>query len=173
MGAYPNEFAPGVAFAGILTLATEFYPTASSTSGAAGSGRRRSVTVKPVSDIVKIDVNRTGLTQDQVEVVRTKINELAQAERTSPLLTSTALRVIGGQVSTGPTNPRGLTVYTFTTGNAEEVPHGLDRVPCGYIVVRQYPQPAKPVADGALADWNTKTAWLVGEAGLTITVVFF
>jgi len=135
-------------------------------------GRRRSATVKPIADIVQISIAK-GMTQDQVEIVRSKINELTQTARASPLLTSTALRVIGGQVSAGPSNPRGLSVYTFTAGAAEEVPHGLDRVPCGYIVVRQYPQPQRPVSDGALSDWNTKTAWLVGEAGLTITVLFF
>ena len=129
--------------------------------------------MKPVADIVPITTTPKGMTQAQVEIVRAKINELAKAERSSPLITATALRVIAGELSPGPTNPRGLTVYTFLGAGAEEVPHGLERVPAGYMVIRQYPQPSKPVSDGALADWNAKTAWLVGEAGLTVTLVFF
>ncbi len=131
--------------------------------------------MKVVAEIGPLNVDTKGLTQVQVELLRQKINELCKTlGLTAYVQDSTALKVLGGNQRNAPVLPRGMTNYTFlATSTPEEVSHGLDRVPTGYLVIRAYPQPTVPIGDASLADWNTKTAWLSGEAGVNVTILWF
>ncbi len=130
--------------------------------------------MNPIGELSKIAVDKGAIRDDQVEMIRTKINQVvAGVNRTGFLAESTAIRAISGEERGAPTSPRGRTRHTFTNAStAEEIPHGLGKVPDGYIVVRRYP--LGTVADAALADWNQKTAWLQTDtAGLTVTILWF
>ena len=130
--------------------------------------------MKPISDIGPIVVGPHGWTQAQVELVRTKLIELARGvNQFVALSTSTAIRVLSGELGNSPVAPRGMTKHVFTNAaTAEEVAHGLDSVPTGYIVIRRYP--SGTVADAALSDWNRRTVWLQSNlAGLSVTLLFF
>lgn len=129
--------------------------------------------MRPISEIAAMVAQPWAASQ--VEIIRAKILELSLAiNRLIYLFDSTAIKVFSGEQRLTPVLPRGMTSYTFAaTATAEEVAHGLERVPTGYLVIRAYPQAAVMVADAARADWNAKTIWLQGEAGLTVTLVFF
>lgn len=128
----------------------------------------------PVSQIAQILLGASGWTQQQVETLRNKINELATAVNDSyHASVSTAMKVLSGELGNAPSLPQGMTRFTFTAAATPyEVSHGLDRVPTGYLVIRSYP--AGNVADASLDQWNAKTAWLQSDsAGLTVTLLFF
>lgn len=130
--------------------------------------------MNPIGELPKIPVDRGQVREDQVELIRAKVNQLvAGVNRTASLLTSTAIKAISGEQRATPTSPRGRTQYTFLASSTpEEVAHGLGRVPDGYIIIRRYP--LGTVADAALADWNTRTAWLQTDTpGLTVTILWF
>lgn len=129
--------------------------------------------MKPISEMAKILVDAGVWRQEQVESLRAKVNEAIQVlNRVVSRTDSLAVRVLAGEVKNAPVTPQGMTTYTFAGVGAEEVPHGLGRVPAGYLVIRRYP--IGQVADASLADWNARTAWLQTDTpGLTITVLWF
>ena len=111
--------------------------------------------------------------QDKVEMVRRKLNELAGNLNTLLSIgNSICLRVLSGELRATPARSP-LKVHTFTGASvAEEVAHGLGFVPAGYLIVRSYP--IGSVGDADLASWNTKTVFLQTDTpGLTVTLLFF
>lgn len=126
-----------------------------------------------VGEPTSINVGSTGLTQAQVSSIRSKLVEVVRATNSVGALVSVAMRVFAGErVQPGRKLP-GLVVHTFAeAGVAEEVSHGLNRYPIGYLVLRRYPVGA--IGDGAPENWNPLTASLQTDtAGLTCTVLFF
>ena len=126
----------------------------------------------PVSEVGPIAAQPWN--QDKVETIRRKLIELARGlNRFVWLTTSTAIRVLSGELGNSPQLPQGMTLYTFAAAaGGEEVAHGLDRVPTGYLVIRRYPM--GQVADANLSDWNSRTVWLqTDQAGLQVTLLFF
>lgn len=128
--------------------------------------------MNPVTEIASISAE--PWTQGKVEALRLKLIELAHGlNQLVSVTTSTASRVISGELGNSPKLPQGMTAYTFAGASvAEEVPHGLGRVPTGYLVIRRYP--LGQVADANLASWNSRTVWLqTDKAGLSVTLLFF
>lgn len=126
-----------------------------------------------VGELSAIQLEKHGITQQQVNVIRNKIVEVIRTGNEVAKLVSVAMRVFAGErVAPGKKLP-GLVTHVFENSSAaEQLSHGLGRQPIGYLVLRRYP--LGQVADAALEDWNPLTAFLQSDtAGLRVTVLFF